>query len=447
MKNSPISTLSKKEYSFPLLDAVKAEIEISQNPYGIPVKDLFVMAARINKKRSFLFVSKVLGKHLPIEPNKGLAAAGLLAARYLESYKGVECTAKEGLLKSFYYGDSIGNKPFIPNQIQPIIIGFAETATALGHAFFDCFQAADYFHTTREKLVDIQPEITFEEEHSHATSHRLYISRELLQSNREIILVDDELTTGKTALNVIRAIQSRFPRKRYTVISILDWRSKDHITLFARLENELGIKINVVSLISGTVTIKKLRNITECYLVDTSLETTKIKIDRIQLSSFFTNSSLYSVNVQTKAAFIKETGRFGINSAELDNIHKNISQAALLLKGKRQGNKTLCLGTGEFMYLPMRIAAEMGDGVSYQSTTRSPIYIDNRDSYGARYGFQFRNPEDTTVSQFVYNIPPQYYDEIFLFFERETDLGNFQILLKELEKLQVQSAKLVFFSR
>ncbi|MFL6517901.1 MAG: phosphoribosyltransferase domain-containing protein, partial [Bacillus sp. (in: firmicutes)] len=179
---------------------------MSENPYDLPLEELFTMAARINKKRSFLFVSKVLGKHLPIDPNKGLLIGALLGARYIELVKDTNCLETENLLTSFRSGEPYQSKAFITEHVHPVVIGFAETATALGHAFFDCFQSAEYFHTTREELKQVNPEITFEEEHSHATSHRCYIPLELIQNEREIILVDDELTTGKTALNIIQSL-------------------------------------------------------------------------------------------------------------------------------------------------------------------------------------------------------------------------------------------------
>lgn len=448
MKNSLTSTLSKRKYTYQILDAIEAEIEISENPYQLPIEELFIMAARINRKRSFLFVSKVLGKHWPIEPNKGLLTAALLAARYLEVIKRVNDPELKQLVDRFHSnGEIYKHTSFVPAWIDPVIIGFAETATALGHAFFDCFQAADYFHTTREKLADHNPEITFEEEHSHATSHRLYIPSDMLWKEREMILVDDELTTGKTVLNIIESTHARFPRKHYTIITILDWRSEQSILAFTRLEQKLGIKINVISLLTGKVHIKKLKEITDDKPVSKNRINTKPLIEKVQLAPFFMPSSLVSINDACRADFIKETGRFGLSCEENDYLQQTIAEVAAILKEKRQGMKTLCLGTGEFMYLPMRIAAGMGGGVSYQSTTRSPIYIRNQDGYGARYGLSFCNPEDTAVSHFVYNIPKRYYDEIFLFFEREAESVNFHSLFKELEQLELQFIKLVFFSR
>jgi hypothetical protein len=447
MKNSLTSTLSKKKYTFQILDALEADIEISENPYQLPIEELFTMAARINKKRSFLFVSKVLGKHWPIEPNKGLLTAALLAARFLEVIKGVNCPEKEQLVQIFHKEGTFKRTRFIPAGINPIVIGFAETATALGQAFFDCFQTADYFHTTREAVLGCDPEITFEEEHSHATSHRLFIPPDIIRTGREVILVDDEMTSGKTALNMIRSIQTRFPRTHYTVISILDWRSEENLLAFSQLEQELGIIINVVSLLAGKVRVRKLKEISDGEPVYENKIKTKPLIEKIHLAPFFTSSSLVSINQANKCTFIKETGRFGLNSAENDDLQQKIAHVAAILKEKQHSVKTLCLGTGEFMYLPMRIAAEMGSGISYHSTTRSPIYINNQNGYGARYGLSFCNPEDTSVSHFVYNIPPRYYDEIFLFFEREAELVNYHSLFTELEKLQLQSVKLVFFSR
>ena len=87
MKDTQISILSKKTYSYTILDKITVDIEVTANPYQLHLEELFTMAARINKKRSFLFVSKVLGKHLPIQPQKGLITAALLAARYAESIR------------------------------------------------------------------------------------------------------------------------------------------------------------------------------------------------------------------------------------------------------------------------------------------------------------------------------------------------------------------------
>jgi hypothetical protein len=443
MKDTQILTLSKKTFTFTILDAITVDIEVTANPYLLPLEDLFTMAARINKKRSFLFVSKVLGKHLPVHPQKGLLTAALLASRYAESIKGLKGPFTNEFIRSFNQDEpQFKSAAFIPKSINPVVIGFAETATALGHAFFDCFESGEYFHTTREEIASLTPSITFEEEHSHATSHRCYIPLNMIANDREIILVDDEMTTGKTAINIIQSIQAQFPRKEYTVVSILDWRSEKNKQQFAELEKTLGITINIVSLISGSVQVNESGKLQEQEQQVTYIENGP-PIDVISLSPFFEGEC---PTIKNKTPLIKETGRFGTDSITNKELHEKISKAAKVVRQHRTGAKTLCLGTGEFMYIPMKLASEMGRNVFYQSTTRSPIYIQDIQGYGARHGISFPNPEDQEVAHFVYNIPPGEYDELFVFFEREVAVENLQPLLKQVEKSQIKSINIVFFS-
>lgn len=447
MKNTQILTSYKKTYNYPILDLFNAQIEITQNRYQLPLDDFFTMAARVNKKRSFLFVSKLIGKHIPVKPNKSLLASALLAATYYEDEMGERYQGERKLLEQFL-GDTEDYEPaaFIPSSASPLIIGFAETATALGHAFFDCFQQAEYFDTTREMLGDTQPVITFEEEHSHATSHRCYIPTRMISHDREIILVDDELTTGKTALNIIRSIQAQFPRKRYTIVTILDWRNAENMRAFALLEQELAIQITVLSLLSGTLRIETLKVISENRLDQKNHRTEFASVEKISLSPFFTPVS-YDQNNRKAPLFIKETGRFGLSSKENVHSQEKIEEAAALLRQKRTGKKTLCLGTGEFMYLPLAISSKLGEDISFQSTTRSPIAVSLSSKYGAQYGITFSNPENPETTHFVYNIPPNFYDELFLFMEREVEDVKMESLLLELHVLGFESIKLVYFSK
>jgi hypothetical protein len=440
MKNTQALTLSKKKYLFNILDSIEAEIEITENPFNLPIDELFTMAARINKKRSFLFVSKLIGKHIPINPHKGFITSALLAARYYEAATGKMYDRKEELLSTFFSdASSFKHVSFIPETNNPLIIGFAETATALGHAFFDCFVRAEYFHTTRENVQDQSPVITFEEEHSHATSHRCYIPLSMIKNEREIILVDDELTTGKTAINIIQSIHSQFPRKKYTVVSILDWRSEENKLEFKRIEASLGITIDVISLLAGSFTVKQLKELENVSVGNERFFETESNIEIISIPTLFSTVS------SSTPPYLEGTGRFGMGRKEIESLDPKISEVAAFLSEKRVGDKTLCLGTGEFMYIPMKIASEMGEGVYYQSTTRSPIYIKNEPSYGAKFGLSFPNPEDRSISHFVYNIPSNVYDDLFLFFEREVELQCLEEMVTELKKTNIKSIKIIFF--
>ncbi|MCU1805897.1 phosphoribosyltransferase family protein [Cytobacillus firmus] len=445
-------TYSKTKHSIQILNSLTVDIHITENPYELLPEDLFVMAARINKKRSFLFVSKVLGKHIPIDPKIGLLTGEMLASRYMEKVKKVETGKAAELLSAIENGtDFLNSNPFIDKDHNPVIIGFAETATALGHAFFQSFNRADYFHTTREQLANQNSVITFEEEHSHATSHRCYADADLLDNKREIILVDDEMTTGKTAINIIRSIHERFPRKIYTVVSILDWRSPNDQILFDDLEKELGIIINNVSLLKGEIDVNGTPDVNKGQSAG-ELSGQTAQISYIDISKEFpellsrTNEPSVTLSGEIRSIpYLKDSGRFGLDAKRQAGLSVSLAEIGQSLSRKRDGRNTLCLGTGEFMYIPMKLASLMGESVKFHSTTRSPIFVRNDKDYGAQYGISFENPEDPEMAQYVYNIPDGCYDEVFLFFEREPEKDFLMPFINQLKKY-IKNVKVVYFN-
>ena len=451
MKNIHTLTYSSKRTTLPILNDLKMHIEIMENPFELNTAELFQMAARINKKRSFLFVSKLLGKHIPIKPHLGLWTGFALAARY-EELKNDNFSSKRRELLDCYHG-SISNfqdTPFISKEVaDPVIIGFAETATALGHSFYKAFQHASFFHTTREYVDGIESIISFEEEHSHATSHRCYADVTMLANNREVILVDDELTTGKTAINIIKDIQAKYPRKEYTVVSILDWRNKDNVQKLKELEQELKINIHCVSLLKGEFSLEgalQIEGIKQEIIAPTIAD--KLETEFMSLDEYTKNSQL-PFHARTFAGevnhthYLKDTGRFGLVSSENSSW---MDAAAAFLAEKRIGTQTLCIGTGEFMYIPMKIASLMGQDIYYQSSTRSPIYPNNEIHYGAKTAIQFLNPEDEHIDNYLYNITSNAYDDIFIFFERSVEEEKLQPLLAELKKSGVKKINVVYCS-
>ena len=84
---------------------------------------------------------------------------------------------------------------------------------------------------------------SFEEEHSHATAHRVLAPPELIAAPRPVVLVDDELSTGRTAVNTIRALHAVAPRPSYTVAALLDLRPDASRAAFAALAEELGVPV------------------------------------------------------------------------------------------------------------------------------------------------------------------------------------------------------------
>ncbi|GAA3065584.1 hypothetical protein GCM10020000_56790 [Streptomyces olivoverticillatus] len=121
------------------------------------------------------------------------------------------------------------------------VLGYAETATGLGHAVADGIGLAPYLHSTRRAVPGVPSVGGFEEEHSHATSHLLLPEDpDFFSGDGPLVLVDDEFSTGRTVLNTIGALHGRFPRSRYVIVALVDMRGagdRARLTEFAR---ELG---------------------------------------------------------------------------------------------------------------------------------------------------------------------------------------------------------------
>ncbi|MFJ8529500.1 phosphoribosyltransferase family protein [Bacillus sp. NPDC094106] len=435
-KLSSISLPQNQNNTYHILNNITVHIDVRNNPYALSLDQLFQMAARINKKRGFLFVSTILGKHLPVLPTVSLAGGCGLAARYMEVLHDTIHPFQEEILNLISSKDDSCNELEIilqhqfPLEEEVLFIGFAETATALGHAMFQCFQNAKYMHTTRETISQMEPIITFEEEHSHATSHRCYVDKSYFQNEHQIVLVDDEMTTGKTALNIIKSIQEKFPRKEYTVASLLDWRSDANREQFTALEKELDITIHIISLLSGSLKIIGSPITTTPSHDETIYESIESKLEKHTISC----PTLPYTSIEHDAYYIKCTGRFGISANEQEHIHSFARKIGNELRKKRKGKRTLCLGTGEFMYIPMRIAAEMGGNISYQSTTRSPIHpYSNDEQYAIHNRFSYKSPEDDSIINYFYNIEHGDYDEVFLFIERDLQKDTLHPLLTQLQ--------------
>ncbi|WP_310833205.1 phosphoribosyltransferase family protein [Paenibacillus pedocola] len=417
------------------------------------------MAARINKKRSFLFVSKVLGKHIPVNPYTPLlsgAALGLLLYREMGGEAGGDTMdelldqAVHGLIHPLYaeeaYRKLLAARLTLPRPV--VFIGFAETATALGHSMYNMFAGgASYIHTTREDIPEMESVVSFEEEHSHAVDHLCYaLNAGLLSGEEPVILVDDEITTGNTAINTIRDIQSKFPRREYVVASLLDWRSDANIQAYRDLEQELGVKIRALSLLQGTIDVKgvplleadgRKGRVDADTGVPVVITYVRDRLERLKVSS---TDSCGEIN---RSPYLKLSGRFGLESADNAAIDQEVARVAEQLRNLREGSRTLVMGVGEFMYLPMRIAAEMGEGVSYQSSTRSPIHPERRPDYGVHSAYAYPSAGDPAITNYIYNVDHGQYDDIFVLLEREVPAQRIKLMTDILKGLAGSKVHLI----
>ena len=168
-------------------------------------QDLLRIAKRFNNpKRTYLLVDPLQAKHIPVSPGRAL-----------------EMMESLGDLLKKYPGPRL-------------VIGFAETATAIGAAAAsrspgECV----YLHTTREELPGAEDWILFSEEHSHAVEQKLWGGglTERIDRAEHIIFVDDEISTGKTLINMAAQLHARFPRlagKELVMACLIDRLSPEH---------------------------------------------------------------------------------------------------------------------------------------------------------------------------------------------------------------------------
>ena len=425
------------------------DIEVTHNPHNFALTDLFKMAARINKKRQFLFVSTVLGKHLAVRPQVPLLTGTLLACMYNQHLTGQTVLAMPSVVKALkdcteLDGIQDSTEGSIPLSEETLFIGFAETATALGHAVFNAFQTnAMYIHTTREVLLDFEPFVTFEEEHSHATSHRIYTEEPdvLLQAKR-IVLIDDEITTGNTVINIIQTLRQKFPLVRhYAVLSILDWRSEQQQKVFQQLEEQWGISIEFIAIMCGQFSCEGAPNLTSeqpkiitCAPQDITLIPIKESLD----CKFY--RSIAENGLVNNQPYVLATGRFMLTTKQHIEQKKMLQAIAEQLKELRTGGPALVIGTGEFMYVPMQIASYLGENVYFQSSTRSPIYCTDELDYTITEKIVFESPENNGVENYLYNIQNRPYSELFIIVER---IASKEIIARLVEALQsISSAKI-----
>lgn len=353
------------------------EVDIAQD---INPLDYFDIAERQNPKRSFLFVSQILGKHIPVSPERMADSYQKLAAQ-------------------------------IPKDLQqPVLfIGMAETAVGLAAGIHRAYQMqggkAILSVSTR---YDIAGEIfcEFKEEHSHATDHMVYlpdnldVRRDFLHA-KTIVLVDDEVTTGKTFCHLIQSLQvaGLTDISQIYTVTLTDWCQSD-------LSKIVNIPLTPVSLVSG--------------------QWRWHANEQAHLPALPKAHSGATKQVAISAS--QNWGRLGF------------CQHEVLLKMPRdiENTKTcLILGTGEFLWQPFLLAekiAKMGVQTWVSSTSRSPV----KSGLAIRNKFEFQDNYGSAMQHYCYNIFPELYERIFICCETPCDSID-PVLLDSLQKAEIIS--------
>ncbi|ABD13021.1 hypothetical protein ThrDRAFT_01919 [Frankia casuarinae] len=394
------------------------DVQVTADVAGQGLHALVGLALRRNPRRAHLLVSRVLGKHLPVAPAEALAAGAGVAAlvRALPGFEEAGKRVADPRVADPPVQGSSAEQPGGP-RTGPIVIGYCETATALGHAVADGLPASHYLHTTRRPLPGVTPILEFVESHSHATHHWLMPEdREILRCGAPIVLVDDELSTGRTALGTIRILQAHAPREHYVVATLLDARPPAARAAFADLADELGVRLDVVAPLTATVTVP----------AEIADRAARIRArfaggaggrDAARATGALVAHPVRRL-VADWPSDLPDGGRHRWSPTDrhrLDEVVPPVA-ATVLAALTRPAGRTLVLGTEELMYTPMRIAdalARTSPGeIRYQSTTRSPVHPVDVDGYAIRAALTFPAPDDPGRASHVYNVRPGMYDDI-----------------------------------
>ncbi|GAA3922337.1 phosphoribosyltransferase [Streptomyces gulbargensis] len=417
---------------------------------------LLGLALRRNPKRAHLLVSSVLGKHVPQRPSV-VYGSGLDLGRRVRDLLGEAEAARA------------------------VVLGYAETATALGHAVADGLGPAPYLHSTRRPVPGVTRAGGFEESHSHATSHLLLPEDPaLLAGDGPLVLVDDEFSTGNTVLNTVRALHERYPRERYVVVALVDMRGpadRDRLTAFAV---EIGARVDLVTLAAGTVrlpagVLEKGRELVARYEggCSTGDGTTtdaaphapgapgtepgagfgllraagagRIGAAGGGAGQAGTASGPATPEVVRVAlhwpAGVPDGGRHGFTpehrvrlEAALPAMAARIAEAlpapAPTAPGARTegtGARVLVLGFEELMYAPLRLAAALEDAghdVRSSTTTRSPVLAVDDPGYAIRTRLVFPahdDPADGPGERYAYNVAGAGFDAVVVVIDSAAD--------------------------
>ncbi|MGW0639013.1 phosphoribosyltransferase [Nocardia salmonicida] len=327
---------------------------------------------RRNPRRAHLLVSTVLGKHVPTDPRVVIGAGNRL-----------------GDLVREVLGDR-----------EAVVLGFAETATGLGHCVAARIDAGCYLHSTRRHESRATTLTGFEEGHSHATSHLLQPApAAIFDNDLPLVLVDDEISTGDTAIDAVRALHAFAPRSHYVLASLVDMRTPADRAKFEAAAAQLGARIDTVCLASGST------------VLPSGLIDTVTALPDPRLNPVAGRPGSYGRIELTWPADVPEGGRHGIlrsDAAAFDIALKSIAdEVNTRLDAEFVGRPVIVIGHEELMYLPLRLAAELADAgtpTRFQTTTRSPAYVLDEPGYPLRRGFRFTAPEpDPTAHRYVYN--------------------------------------------
>jgi hypothetical protein len=360
------------------------EMQLTLRAADMAPEALFGMAQRENPKRAFLFVSRLLGRHIPVAPAAHRDALRRLAAKAMLAIR--EETSSGGVL----------------------VTGFAETAVGLGAGIHDELRRMGvegplaYLPSTRHPEAG-SVWFSFSEDHSHAAAHQVLHpvtpeARRAALEARTLVMVDDETTTGRTFANKVRGFREEGGRRfdRIVLVTLTDWSEGRAQALVAEAAGLSPDDVAIVSLASGSWT----------WIQDPDVTLSPVPMDEPALA------------VDGLPAGIG-AWRAGICEESAIDMARVLDQVPV---ARPEAAETLLIGTGENVWFPFRFAeamADLGEPCRFLATTRSPVSLGDT----IRKKIVFSDHYGIGLPMYLHNVDPAEWRRILLFIERE-DAGG-----------------------
>lgn len=341
-----------------------------------------------NKKRTYLLVNPLQGKHIPVFPKDALTLFQCLSQSIFQLY----------------------------GQEQLLFIGFAETATAIGSAVcisypMDCY----YIQTTRE-TYSTADYLFFTESHSHATEQKLICNQlpALLDKIDRIVFIEDEVTTGNTIYGIIDVLKKTYSNKhlKFGIASLLNSMTEIRIK---ELEQQDILCTYILKLPSDFDYTDYL----EGFSFEPSLKK-QLPFSMQTSCDFKTNLNTLSKGaIKANVIPMKQNPRFGITKQEYLTLCQNFYHQIKtdIMNTIQKNDSILVLGAEEFMYPALFVANQLEaeslvDTVHFHATTRSPILPSREPNYPLHSRYQLYSLYDKERITFIYNLTS--YDKVIL---------------------------------
>lgn len=338
-----------------------------------------------NAKRAYLLVNPLQAKHMPVSPTEALTMMRTLGEGLQQEFPGAR-----------------------------LVLGFAETATALGAAVASRLGPDCAFLSTTREAGEGPGWVRFLEEHSHAAEQKLWGGDldALLQKTDTVLFVDDEISTGKTLRNMVAQLTRRWPA--------------------------LGEKTLVAASLLNRVTPEQEEALADAGITCRCLVRLPQEDHTAQVADWTVTEAPPAVpqNLSFRQETLPGEGlldpRKTLRIGAYDSSCQAEAEAMIshTLGPVETLGKTLVLGTEECMYPALRLGERLerlGAEVCCHATTRSPIGLCDAPGYPIRSGWKLPSFYEEERTTYVYNL--REYDTVIVLSDtKKTDLRAIQAL-------------------